>query len=943
MCAHNRLEPPAAPSLGGLGDELIPVRLSVRNFLSYRDGAPTLDLEGVHVACLCGDNGHGKSALLDAITWALWGKSRAGVQEDLIFQGESEMQVELEFLAGDGLYRVSRRHGRAGRGRQGATFLELYLLDGDTVQPISGSGVRETEQRIASLLRMSYDTFVNSAFILQGRSNMFTNSTPTKRKDVLGDVLDLSWYEQLSVRARRESREQSGESLRLDAQVEQIDREVSLKDEHTQRLSGIEAQLEVVGREEAERQALVESLQERLRKLEDKRAELERLEAEAERINSEVTTREQRVEEVRRQLEEAQARAASLSDLQADAEDAAAALEQLSQPSPAMDELGARIRDSRAAEQDMRDVAASMIKEILTLEASQRELNLREREESRIQAEIGRQEQQAAERERRIVELRARADGLPELESEAAAARSRVERLSGPSAEMDDLRAESQALQARVHFLREENGSLRREMEDLRVKRDMLEASATPEGGDATCPLCGTALAEDGCLRLAASYESEGKALAGKFRENEAEAHDSEQKCAALEQELDSLERQRQTDLRSSQASLESLTQSVADARSAADEANRLASARDAEYGELEANRLRLLETQAAMPRLRQELTALDGARARHEKSEAAIREAESESERLEHALDSMAQERRNELADAQKRRDEVTQELADATAAAGMLDRLTEWHKDSVALLEEARLRLKEQLDAMPSLREASEGLPAAKEEHEAARSGLAETIGRRDELRTHRAEEQAWLRRCRELEEEREGLLAARNEASNRRGVYEQLAAAFGKGGIQALLIDQAIPELETYANDILGRVTEHRMSLKLETQRERRGGGDPRETLDIRISDELGTRSYETYSGGEAFRIDFALRIALSRLLAHRSGAPLPTLFIDEGFGSQDAAGLERLVEAIQAIQDDFQKILVITHIEEMKDRFPVRIEVTKTLQGSTFSMS
>ena len=131
---------------------------------------------------------------------------------------------------------------------------------------------------------------------------------------------------------------------------------------------------------------------------------------------------------------------------------------------------------------------------------------------------------------------------------------------------------------------------------------------------------------------------------------------------------------------------------------------------------------------------------------------------------------------------------------------------------------------------------------------------------------------------------------------------------------------------------------------MSLKLETQRERRSsGGDPIETLDIKISDELGTRSYETYSGGESFRINFALRIALSRLLAHRSGAPLPTLFIDEGFGSQDAAGLEKLVEAINAIQYDFQKIIVITHIEELKEAFPVRIEVTKTLQGSTFSMS
>jgi exonuclease SbcC len=90
---------------------------------------------------------------------------------------------------------------------------------------------------------------------------------------------------------------------------------------------------------------------------------------------------------------------------------------------------------------------------------------------------------------------------------------------------------------------------------------------------------------------------------------------------------------------------------------------------------------------------------------------------------------------------------------------------------------------------------------------------------------------------------------------------------------------------------------------------------------------------------YSGGEAFRINFALRIALSRLLARRAGAPLPTLIIDEGFGSQDSAGRERLVEAIRAIQDDFRCVLVVTHLDELRDAFPVRIEVQKTPEGST----
>ena len=94
---------------------------------------------------------------------------------------------------------------------------------------------------------------------------------------------------------------------------------------------------------------------------------------------------------------------------------------------------------------------------------------------------------------------------------------------------------------------------------------------------------------------------------------------------------------------------------------------------------------------------------------------------------------------------------------------------------------------------------------------------------------------------------------------------------------------------------------------------------------------------------YSGGEAFRVNFAIRIALSKLLARRAGAPLPTLVIDEGFGTQDATGIEKLKEAINSIQDDFEKILVITHIEELRDAFPTRINVIKTESGSTFEVS
>ena len=93
---------------------MIPQSLTLTNFMSYREA--TLDFRGIHVACLAGPNGAGKSALLDAITWALWGRSRARRDDELVHHGEVEMAVELAFELGDQLYRVLRRRRAGTRG-----------------------------------------------------------------------------------------------------------------------------------------------------------------------------------------------------------------------------------------------------------------------------------------------------------------------------------------------------------------------------------------------------------------------------------------------------------------------------------------------------------------------------------------------------------------------------------------------------------------------------------------------------------------------------------------------------------------------------------------------------------------------------------------------------------------------------------------------------------
>ena len=237
-----------------------------------------------------------------------------------------------------------------------------------------------------------------------------------------------------------------------------------------------------------------------------------------------------------------------------------------------------------------------------------------------------------------------------------------------------------------------------------------------------------------------------------------------------------------------------------------------------------------------------------------------------------------------------------------------------------------------------------------ARKLEEELARRGEVEREleGKKRELEMAKVEldealqEKAALERDlqrieeRRLEKEQieKDLRCAQEESS----IYQELAEAFGKNGLQAMIIEGVLPEIEEEANRLLSDMTGGRMHVRFRTQKQTLRG-EFRETLDIEIADEKGTRDYRLYSGGESFRVDLAIRIALSRLLARRARAPLSVLFVDEGFGTQDAEGLERVVEAINSIQDRFKFILVITHLEELKERFPVRIEVTKRPSGST----
>lgn len=161
---------------------------------------------------------------------------------------------------------------------------------------------------------------------------------------------------------------------------------------------------------------------------------------------------------------------------------------------------------------------------------------------------------------------------------------------------------------------------------------------------------------------------------------------------------------------------------------------------------------------------------------------------------------------------------------------------------------------------------------------------------------------------------------------------GRYGLLAEAFGRDGIPALIIENALPEIQAEANLLLERLSDGRLTVHLESLRAKKTGG-LKETLDVIVADQEDERPLEELSGGERQCVDLALRVALSRVLAHRAGRRIQTLILDEAFTALDAGRRQRAIEIIHALTEEFPCLLFITHLAEMADAFPVRFEVTK----------
>ena len=845
---------------------MIPVRLKLQGFLSYRD-AVEVDFNGLDVACISGSNGAGKSSLLDAMTWALFGQARRR-DESVINRSEDAAEVVFDFEYEGDLYQVERAHKR------GKTkTLEFRVQDGNGKwRPLTEHSMRETDAAIERTLKMDYDTFTNASFFLQGRADEFAQQRPGKRKEILSSVLGLEVWDTYRESTALRRREQEKELAAVDTLLAELHAEIQKEDERRAVLKGLEDDL-------AQKIAT--------RKIQESALESQRM------LKTALAEQEKNRERVAKQRDAARGRLEQQNvTLTAREKEAAQYQEQLARA----DEISAAYQQWQAARESL-----------AAWEKTAANFHQHEAKRAEPRMEIDRQRSALSHEQgslqAKMKEIEALVETLPALEADLAQARKEVEAANARLAEQAALDEEEQRILDEQTEAKAENKRLKEQMKELRARIDQLK-----ESGSADCPLCGQSL--DDPEAFVGHMEEEGRQQGDRYRANQARMQEIDQRLVEMRKEKQEL-RGVETKLREQQRELDQLE-----------------------------SRKKTIETQQAdwletgKPRLDEITTTLEKDDFAHE-ARAALAEIDASLKEL--GYDSAAHDAARRAEEENRNSEAAFHDLEAARAALGPLEREIEGLKEQVAVSEKEAAEAEEAyFKADAAVKKAAESLP----DIDAAERDLLNLREQENILRRQIGGIEQEIHTI-ENQKERQTREKERREVIARQvGYLKTLERAFGKDGVPALLIEQALPEIEGQANDLLDRLSDGQMSVRFVTQKDYKDTKrtDKKETLDILISDAAGQREYELFSGGEAFRINFAIRLALSRVLSQRAGGRLQMLVIDEGFGSQDAEGRQRLIEVINLVRTDFARILVITHLEQLKDAFPARIEVEKTLRGS-----
>lgn len=862
----------------------VPVEIEVKNYRNYREEKFSFD--GIRFCTINGSNGVGKSSLfMDAMLDALYEEPREGELTGWICNDPEARSgaIKFTFKLGDRLYRVVRTRQKSGK----ATLNIAEYVEGEWVDR-SKEKFKDTQQEIINIIGMDSLTLKACALIMQDQYGLFLQADKEARMNILGSILGLGIYGDMEELAANRATDTNRTIRSLADKADTLTAGLPDSEE-------LAAEIETA---EAQRKGLLEQAESKTAEVDSLKVKLNtQLEAAARvmKLNSKITTltAQQASKEATKTAQVATITAAE-TILAAEPEIAAGVayyktlLEQekkLIKGKAAYDSLATRKQQIESA---------------ITLAESAAKDN-RQKKAALTLMKIG----PLAQAIERAVEL----TGKHQQYEAATAQLAELEKLLPEfTAARDDLTMWQAEAERTERDYREAKMRIEGRIASLKGKVELLKDSGCPAPDNATCKFLADALAARDALpgeeAALASLEEEY----GKLRQTNADALSVAQRAfddmKHVPEEIDAL-----------RASL------------------RLLEAAERDYNNLEAqrNELALLEERAA--ELEKSVADAEATAAKGRVELAEVEQQLEQAAAYSRDYDELQRTLLMESRWLDKEKQLPVAREQKAAAAQRILElgsELTEIEGE----IREARAELADEQSKTVGREELQAQVDAAEAEVKAVQKQA-------QELSLHIGGLQAKLGQIRLARKQAAELQEQMNELGGKAAGYEELKKAFSQDGIPHNIIRSIIPVFEATATNILGQMSQGRMSVEFVTEKVLKSNSKKEvTTLDIIINDsDTGRLPYMSRSGGERVKAALSVILALSEIKSSKAGVQLGFLAIDEPpFLDQD--GVQAYCTALETIQTRYldTKVIAISHDETFKARFPQSVTVYKDESGS-----
>jgi len=877
-----------------------PVSLAFSGLNSYRE-KQTIDfinLSTYGIFGIFGPTGSGKSSILDAITLALYGKVEraANNTQGIINSQEKQCVVEFTFALSNKSYCAQRvlEHKKDEPTSAVTKACRLYIVDEDKVL---ADKANEMNEQVKELLGMDFDRFTQTVILPQGKFDRFLRLPPTERANMMEDIFHLEEYGETLNKKAKNRLAALEEKLRLliarreglgDCSEEIIDRQ-------TGALKACKAQL-IAASEKKEAAELALNLarqwQEKAAGLEKAQKELAVLDlAEQDMKEWEIgLNKAKKAEALRLPLEKAKENYKLLQEASSVAAQREAVVRQ------AREEEKFASDKRKHAEEELQKRRTPLAEKIARLDAAKEK------------------EAQMQSLEARIKEQQQKLNPLQEEAKRLVAGQMQNEKAAS------ELRLKYQGLKEKEQLLyqkwQEEDADLQRSQQQ---EMAAYLASSLEEGG--SCPVCGSLHHPSPAFANPelSDWDKAQKLLKESmkaWREAGGQAEDTNRKLQKLLKDAQDLSARLHEKEKLSAACLSSLEDAEAQLRLLEAALHDLAGG---------------LSIGEARESLSRELSALESAfdqarKLEEEKRTIAINinnqsiQAAAKKEALENSLAQLQAELSSGL------------QSAGFPSANEALKAL--WPSDELQKAEKELAEYKQQRESLRALIVNLESelrktayMPGLAEEKAKEADSLiaiwqnliAQEAVLNDNLLRLSVNRKLW-----QESEQKSAALTKQVE------LLKRLTALIKGKSFVRFLARENLQEIVSTASRTMGQLTGQRYRLEMFE--------DSRGSDFIMVDNYSGglRRQVGTLSGGEIFIVSLALALALSHKI-QMQGKPLGFFFLDEGFGALDAQKLEMVMNTLEHLPSDSRMVGVITHVQEVKNRLPLYLEVFPAQEG------